>query len=196
MAEGRKNWPAVADDWFVEPIAATTFLLEREPIRGPVWDPCCGMGNIVAACKAHGLEAVGTDLRSRSQRATWDGRLCPTANFLEFPAPNLAPEVRTIMMNPPYGNAKLAEAFIRHALTFDVDKVCAFVNAKFLFGAGRAKGLFKDHPPMRVYPVTPRPSCPPGEHILDGGKVGGGVENFAWIVWAPGRVGDDTRIVW
>lgn len=194
MAEGRRAWPAEPDGWYVEPTKATEFLLEREVLNGPVWDPCCGMGNIVRSVLDTGLEAFGTDLVERPcsmgepwWRGPWD--------FLDERRWAVQP-YRNIIMNPPYGGAKLAEAFIRHALTLDLNKVCAFVNSKFMFGAGRAAGLFKDHPPLRAYPVTPRPSCPPGQHLLAGGKASGGVENFVWLVFVRDRLGTGTELCW
>lgn len=195
MAEGRAEWPVEPNGWYVEPISATTFLLDREKVRGPVWDPCCGMGNVVKACLDAGVEAWGTDLVERGcvRGYPWWNAV---VDFLAWPAPVPLGHTRTIVMNPPYGRAKLAEAFIRHALTLDVEMVCAFVNAKFIWGEKRASGLYRDHPPARVYPISPRPSCPPGQYLLDGGKAEGGVENFAWIVWRAGRVGTDTQIIW
>lgn len=191
MAEGRTNWPKVDDDWFVEPIAATDFLLAREDFTGlTVLDPCCGQGNIVRACLAAGLKAVGCDLRERVLPDTpW---FLGQRDYLTWYAPEaILPDA--IIMNPPYGRALLAEAFIRQALrTPGVRKVAAFVNGKFLFGAGRAKGLFADHPPSRIWPVSPRPSCPPGQFLLDGGKAQGGVENYVWMVWDVGDCGHTT----
>lgn len=187
MAEGRTKWPAAPDGWYVEPESATTFLLARERFPGPILDPCCGQGNIVRACHDRGLEAYGADLRAR-RGAAGQAWFVAQEDYLE--AGHSAP---SIIMNPPYGRALLAEAFIRRAWADPATKkLAAFVNSKFLFAERRSAGLFRDMPPARIHPVIPRPSCPPGQFLLDGGKAEGGVENFVWLVWerdaAPGSL--------
>jgi hypothetical protein len=162
MAEGRTAWPKVEDDWFVEPPGATHFLLTFEYFTGGIWDPACGQGNIVEACLLDGHDAVGSDLRDRltkydqahlGPRYPIQGS-CPswflgTMDFLQHPLEG--PYRPNIVCNAPYGRAKLAEAFIRKAVTLPgVQKAAFFVNSKFLFGAGRAMGLFRDHPPPRL----------------------------------------------
>ncbi len=77
-----------------------------------------------------------------------------------------------------------------------IAKVAMFVNGKFLFGAGRAGGLYAEIPPDRVYPINPRPSCPPGKFLLAGGKAEGGVENFVWLVWDLAAPTGRTEIRW
>lgn len=182
MAEGRTPYEAADGDWYVEPEVATAFLLDREPIGEVVWDPCCGQGNILIEAHRRGHEVFGSDIVDRRQGGSpfhWS-RLDFLANW---PLPRSLGGM-SILMNPPYGKAKLAEAFIRKAVSLPgADKVCVFVNSKFLFGSGRSKGLWTDLPPTRVYPVNPRPSCPPGEFLLAGGRASGGVENFAWLVY-------------
>ena len=188
MAEGRTKWPAVEDDWFVEPSAVTSWLLARETFVGRIYDPCCGQGNIVEACLAAGLDARGSDLRERvgAVGKSWFGGRGDFRSMV-LSDPN-------VISNPPYGRAKLTEAFIYQFWNVSpaVHKLAVFTNAKFLFGSGRAMGLFTMIPPSRVWPVNPRPSCPPGQFLVDGGKASGGVENFCWLVWdrsaAPGTM--------
>lgn len=178
MAEGRTKWPPVKDDWFVEPPAATEFLLAREHFEGPIIDPCCGQGNIVEACRAHGLAAWGSDIKHRPGTDWWMGIW--DFRYLRL-GPGLPPN---IVSNPPYGRAKLTEHFIRHFWGQErLCKLAVFTNAKFLFSQRRAAGLFTEMPPARVWPVLPRPSCPPGTFLAAGGKADGGVENFVWMVW-------------
>ncbi len=193
MAEGRKSWPKVEDEWFVEPEAATGFLLAREAFSGPVLDPACGGGNIVRACRAAGLDAYGMDLKVRPG-AEGEAWFLGTGDFL---APWRLRVFPSVIVNPPYGRALLAEAFIRRAVTMPkVRKVAVFLNSKFLFGAGRATGLYTELPPTRVYPISPRPSCPPGAFLLGGGKAQGGVENFIWAVWAKDEPPGRTEFIW
>jgi hypothetical protein len=44
-------------------------------------------------------------------------------------------------------------------------------------------------PLARVWLLTPRPSMPAGQYVLDGGKVGGGKQDFCWLVWEHGYQG-------
>ena len=128
-----KIWERDPLDWYQEPTMATEALLEVERFVGPVWDPCCGGGNIV--------------------------------------------------MNPPFFRAKGAEAFIRKALSLATGKVCAFVDIRFIAGAERANGLFAEHCPHRIWIITPRVSCPPGEYLAAGHKAGNGSSDWCWLVW-------------
>lgn len=191
MAEGRTAFALEPDDWYVEPSWCTSFLLERESFAGSdVWDPACGQGNIVSTLRTAGIQAFGTDLRTRTphnlvtDRSEW---FAGERNFLDGSrATPLAPAVTigAIVTNPPYGHAKLAEEFIRHAGNFpQVRKLAVFVNAKFMFGRARAAGLFTELPPTRIWPILPRPSCPPGQYLEGGGRATGGVADYIWMVW-------------
>lgn len=200
MAEGRHQWPPVKDGWFVEPEAATEYLLRLEPFSGGIWDPACGQGNVVEAALQTGIDAVGTDLRDRTdtmdeaRRRRASGWFQGTAEFIAWNQPPLRPN---LVCNPPYGRAQLAEAFIRKACAMQgVEKVAMFLNSKFLFGAGRARGLYATLPPDRIYPVAPRPSCPPGQFLLEGGKAEGGVENFVFLVWDLAAPTGRSEIIW
>jgi hypothetical protein len=194
MAEGRTAYPVAEDDWYVEPLSSTAFLLDREDFADLVWDPCCGLGNIVTTVISRGGEAIGTDLRARYgvEAEPWFAGI---SDFMD--ESTVQPLARNIVMNPPYGKAKLAEAFIRKAAAWPgIQKVAAFTNAKFLFGSGRNAGLWTAIPPHRVYPVNPRPSCPPGEFLRAGGKATGGVENFCWLVWDIADPTGRTEFIW
>lgn len=202
MAEGRTAWPPVKDGWFVEPEAAALFLARAEPFPGGIWDPACGQGNIVETFNRFDPydTSVGTDLVDRTntmdhfRRRRASGWFEGTAEFLAWEGPPRRPN---LVSNPPYGRAQLAEAFIRKACSLPgVAKVAMFLNSKFMYGGGRAAALYQDLPPDRVYPISPRPSCPPGEFLLGGGKAEGGVENFMWMVWDVARPTGRTEVIW
>lgn len=181
MSETREKvahvWQRDALDWYVEEEFVTQALVKVERFVGPVLDPCCGQGNIVKGLLAAGVEAVGTDIVKRVPDGTpW---FLGTADFREVGAisqPN-------ICMNPPFFRAKGAEAFIRKALSVASGKVVAFADIKFLASHGRAKGLYAEFPPNRVWSISPRPSCPPGEFLLAGGEADGGTADWVWMVW-------------
>jgi hypothetical protein len=118
----------------------------------------------------------------RTLGKNWD-----VEDFLKAKPP-IAPN---IVMNPPFGRAVLAEKFIRHAISLHPAKLAVFVNSGFVFGKARGAGLFAEFPPARIWAITPRPSCPPGEYLRAGNKAGGGRPDFCWIVWErdAGRAG-------
>lgn len=168
-------WERGDRDWYVEPTRCTEQLCQHEIFDGPVHDPSCGGGNIVTALLRFGYQATGSDVVDRTGGAPWftglsDFRTCRRRRV-------------NIVMNPPFFRGEGTEFFIRKAISIASGKVCAFTEARFLFGEGRATGLYRDHKPTRVHFVTPRPSCPPGEFLQAGGKATGGNPDFVWIVW-------------
>lgn len=166
-------------DWYVDPRAASEALFHVERFVGRVWDPCCGGGNIVASAIAAGYEAVGTDVvtRAPARAQRW---FRGEADFLAWSDPPLAPN---IVFNPPFFKGKGAEACIRKALAISTGKVAAFVDLKFLSGGARARGIYSEFPPHRVWVLAPRVSCPPGEYLAAGGKASGGTADWTWLVW-------------
>lgn len=179
-AKKSRVWARDSLDWYVEPRAATDALLRVERFNGAVFDPCCGVGNIVEACLDSGKLAFGSDIVRRVPVDTpWFTR---EADFLaggvdDQPCPN-------IVMNPPFFRAKGAEAFIRKALSIATGKVCAFVDIRFIAGSERANGIFAELPPHRIWIVTPRVSCPPGAYLAAGNKAGNGSSDWCWLVWS------------
>jgi len=190
----RSSYARAPREWYLEPVEATIALLSAEAYaEGPVWDPACGQGNVIAAFKARrpGLLAIGTDVVDRCRSAPWFyGKVdflktapavpCVPSPFLERPA--------HIVTNPPYGQGVMAEAFIRHALWHAALSVAALVDLQFLASNGRATGLFAEHPPTRMHLIYPRISCPPGMALRrgtlkSGKRASGGQTDYLWLVW-------------
>ncbi|WP_420408660.1 hypothetical protein [Hoeflea sp.] len=184
-------WERDGLDWYVEPEVATAKLLSKERFVGPIHDPSCGGGNIVRACIEAGYDASGSDIVTRvDPEEPW---------FLgeyDFLTTSEVPTFANVVMNPPFFRAKGAEAFIRKAISVTRGKVCAFVDVKFLAGTGRANGLFSEHKPTRIWIITPRVSCPPGEYLLRGGKASGGTADWCWIVWDMSTSSGSTELGW
>lgn len=190
LREKKANvWERDGLDWYQEPVEATTALMAQERFVGTIWDPACGAGNIIKACIDAGYSAVGTDIVKRANAWWFRGE----HDFLTWQSQPLA---QNVVMNPPFFRAKGAEAFIRKALGIATGKVCAFVDVKFLAGTGRANGLFAEHPPHRIWIITPRPSCPPGEYLAAGNKAGGGTADWCWLVWDQTAPGGATQLGW
>lgn len=192
QAKDAKVWPRAVDDWYVEPRQVTRQLLHVEHFSGPICDPCCGQGHIVEACLEAGLQAWGLDLRRRVQSPWFLGE----SDFLGPQSTLLG--AADCIFNPPYYRAAGAEACIRRALELAPGKVAVFIDGRFLWGATRGAGFWHDHPPSRVWLVTPRPSCPPGQWLLKGGAAKGGTPDFAWAVWDSWRrpEGSTVTIGW
>lgn len=186
-------FPRAAHEWYVEEPVATTGLLSVEKFAGRVWDPCCGQGNIVKELMEAGYDAVGSDIVRRVPDDTpwfmWETDFL--GDEVKFPVGAI-----NICFNPPFGKSKVAEACIRRALIAVTGKVAAFVDQRFIGSALRANGLFAEHPPTRIWSITPRISCPPGEYLLAGNKAGGGTADYVWIVWDLTAPVGDTAFGW
>jgi hypothetical protein len=182
-------WERDGLDWYVEPASSTAALLREERFVGHIHDPSCGQGNIVRTLIDHGYHASGSDLVDRAGSPGW---FRGKADFLG----NEAIYAENIMMNPPFYKAKGAESFIRKALSVATGKVAVFVDIKFLAGGGRANGLYREKPPNRVWIITPRPSCPPGEVLKAGGKAEGGTADWVWLIWDMTAPASGTAINW
>ena len=183
-------WDRADLEWYPEPERCTTQLCAAEPFIGPIHDPACGGGNIVRALLAQGYDATGSDLVNRVGPNTrwWRG----AQDFLKFQG-----RLQNCVVNPPYGGGKLCEAFIRHAIAVTDRKVCVFVNRRFGTGRRRALGLYSEHPPHRIYEITPRPSCPPGEALKAGTvKASGGTQDYAWVCWDCDQPYVQTTLRW
>jgi hypothetical protein len=178
-ANGAKVWDRDPLDWYVEESRASAALFEVERFVGPIWDPACGQGNICEEAKRRDYIVTGSDIVKRVEGKVWwsrDGE----RDFLKSDLPALAPNIVT---NPPFFGAKGAEAFIRKALQLARGKVAVFVDIRFIAGGERANGLFAEHPPHRIWIVTPRVSCPPGEYLAAGNKAGNGSSDWCWMVF-------------
>lgn len=180
-------------DFYVEPASASAALFRVERFLGKVWDPACGSGNIPTAAESAGYRAIGSDVVKRVDGAKWWWARDDRRDFLRDFDVALAPNV---VSNPPYFGGKGTEAFILKALSIASGKVAIFVDKRFLAGVKRAVGLFKDHPPTRVWIITPRPSCPPGEWIAAGNKAGGGTADYVWLVWDVTAPAGGTQLCW
>lgn len=184
-------WQRDALDWYVEPERATEQLCRVESFVGSILDPCCGGGNIPRALRRAGHDAHGTDLVRRA--AGDDPWFRGEADFL---SPDYPYRFTNCVMNPPFFKAKGLEAFIRKAVAHFPGKICVFGDVKFLASATRAKGLFQELQPQRVWIITPRPSCPPGHVLAEGGKATGGTSDWCWMVWSHLEPEGETRIGW
>lgn len=189
----KKKFLRDPDQWYTEPAWCSERLFAVEAFSGRIVDPCAGTGRIVAAARAAGLTAEGFDLRERGIPGVRGGY-----DFLDrFGAyiPGTFP-CGGIVFNPPYGASpdkggkRLEEAAIDRALE-RAHKVAAFLPTTFLNGERRSRWL-ETTPLYRVWLCSPRPSCPPGQMVLDGTAEGSGEIDYAWFVFLRGFQGPST----
>lgn len=157
----QKNEHYVDESWCSER------LFDVEQFNWPIWDPSCGWGRIGDSASARGAGCISTDLIRRGY-GTGD------VDFLK--TKKMRGGARSIVCNPPFD---LFQEFAEHALTLGAEKVAMIALVRRL---PAARWLEKT-PLATIWLMTPRPSMPTGGHIRQGGKVGGGTQDFCWLVW-------------
>lgn len=173
-------WERDEHDWYVEPNECSAALFLLEGFSGVVWDPACGLGRIVEEAHKANLEAFGSDIVSRAQLCSFE------ADFL-----NTLPDraFSNIVMNPPFG---LAERFVKRAIeiTPKGGKVAALLPLVWVSGFSTKRDWLPASPLKTLFPISPRPSMPPGRVIQSGIRPGNGTKDFAWLVWQVGFSGE------
>ena len=163
----------VENDFYPTPPECLYALMPRIPdFPWDVWEPACGDGSLAKVLRDCDFEVVATDLFNRGCDGALDGM-----DFLKFTR-SLAPAIIT---NPPYGK-DMAEAFIRQSFSLGVEYVALLLKANFWHA--RRGGLFEEHPPSRIHPLTWRP---------DFTRKGAPFLDVAWNVWRPGC--SEARVV-
>lgn len=167
-------------NFFPTPYDATLALIRAltTPGAGPVywgdfadwdwWEPACGEGHICRVLEERGVRQIfATDLADR-------GHGTPGVDFTTARWPAKAKPKRTgIITNPPY-ERHLCPAFIRHALEdLKARRVVMLLKSTYWHAAER-QGLFNDHRPAAIYPLTWR---------LDFTGGGSPALETAWMVW-------------
>ena len=178
-AKNAHLWERDPHDWYVEPRECSAALFASESFRGAIWDPACGLGRIVEEARRAGLKAMGTDIVRRSDT-------CESVRDFLGATPDL--RFSNIVSNPPFG---IAERFVQHALTLvrPNGKIAMILPLVWLAGFSTKRDWLPKSSLRRVYPISPRPSMPPGAVIQAGIKPGNGTKDFAWFVWQNGYAG-------
>lgn len=138
-------------------------LLDAMSFEGAIFDPCCGAGDIVQACRDIGFEAWGHDLNTDGEDFLKSTSLCDT-----------------IITNPPYS---LALEFILHAKKVCRDRFCFLLPLTYLQGKERFDLVWMDEafPLAWVLPFTRYPML--GAAPRDDGKYPTGMQAYAWFLW-------------
>lgn len=189
-------WERDELNFYVEPRWVTRRLVEVEGFNGTAADPCCGGGNLILGAQEAGLMVQPFDIVDRG----FLGQTITVADFFAEDPPHGRWPVDNIISNPPYGVAvkepgkrdRIEERFIELALQRARSKVAVFLRSNWDNGEKRQVWL-SGLPLYRVYKVSPRPSCPPGRHYYaNSGKLGQGIDDYAWYVFLNGFRGHPT----
>ena len=165
------------NEHYVEPNWVNRRIFDVESFCWPIWDPSCGWGRIGdAASKLGGARGVGCISTDLIRRGYGIGGI----DFLK--TKKMRGGARSIVCNPPFD---LMQEFAEHALRIGAERVAMIALIRRL---PAARWLQKT-PLACIWLMTPRPSMPSGGHIRDGGKVGGGTQDFCWLIWERGHVG-------
>lgn len=177
-------WQKHPDNWYVEEPWCPKRLFEEIRFQGAVHDPCCGQGTIVYAAAFAGYPFSCSDIANRWTKAP-DG----------FSITRYQDDTRmhdNIVTNPPFDDVNKGETretmppFLTWALSHARNQVALLVPFKWFAGDARSR-LLETTPLSRILVLTPRPSMPPGDALLDmlahGEEPGGGKEDFAWAIF-------------
>lgn len=168
-------------DFYPTPLWAALALLDKEKLRGVVWECACGDGEASMGLLLRGYEVISSDLVDRGYGES----------DVDFLRRRPATSVGTIFTNPPF---KDAEAFVRRARSFRGVKVVMFMPLSFLQGSARADGLWREDPPDRILIVPERVTMYPRGRE----QPGSGTHATSWYVWdgPPPRAGAATAVQW
>jgi hypothetical protein len=170
-----------SQDYYPTPDWVTETLVRHVPLRGPVWEPCCGDGAIARVLQRHRHRVEATDL------ADWGfGR--PGIDFFaqqDFPA-----GCKAMVTNPPYGDGGEIERgrkspsgmlrFVRHALALTQranGQLALLVRFQWLAGR-RASTVISAGPLSLVVVLTHRITW-----FDHGPSTNAGQHHHAWLFW-------------
>lgn len=145
--------------------------LQSEPV---ILDPCCGWGRIPTAAIEAGYQVLASDIAAR-----W---ACDWAYVLDFFDPKAEYFFRTaqsVVTNPPFDRIEEVARRACELASYKVALICPLRRLP------AAKWL-RDLPLKKIWVMTPRPSMPSGEHIRAGGRIGGGTQDFVWLIFEKG----------
>lgn len=151
-----------------------------------VLDPGAGGGVFGEAVRAYFPDAhiTGVDVRPLSRPRAYDYWL--TGGY-DFTLPRvIEPVFDLVIGNPPY---VFAETFVRHAMNLLAPRgnVVMLLRLAFLEGQGRARGLWREYPPYKVWVLSQRPS------FTGNGKTD--ATAYAVFHWMRGHRGE-TSLGW
>lgn len=181
---GSKQHPHAdrGDDLYETPIVAVISLLKAEPISRAVWEPACGPGAIAYTLESAGKIVVASDIRDYGQGLVRD--------FLTVDPDTYGGDIVT---NPPY---KLAERFVRHALTGKQPRKIIMLMRLAFLESTRRSDILDGGKLARVHVFKNR--LPMMHRAGWEGPKSTSATAYAWFVWDTQHNGPATinRISW
>lgn len=163
-------------DFFPTPAWATHALIDNEKFVGDIWESACGNGAMSRVLEQTGETVISSDLFDRGYGVSG----------VDFLKPDRTAD--NIVTNPPY-NA--AEGFVLSGVTHARRKFALLLRLAFLEGANRARTIFAEYPPSRVWVFSERITFYPAGAV----QKGTGTTAYAWFVWDKDAVGS-TELKW
>lgn len=163
-------------DYFPTPRWATFALMDNEKFSGDVWECACGDGAMSRVIEEVGNTVVSTDLYNRGYGESGQDFLTAKRR------------VSNIITNPPYNSA---EGFVRRGVILAQKKFALLLRLAFLEGANRARTIFSESPPSRVWVFSERITFYPSGVE----PKGTGTTAYAWFVWDKASTGN-TELHW
>ncbi len=163
-------------DFFPTPRWATHALIDNEKFSGDIWECACGDGAMSRVLEEASRRVYSSDLYERGYGEGGKDFLASTR------------KADNIVTNPPFNSA---EGFVRAGVKHSRNKFALLLRLAFLEGANRAKTIFAESPPARVWVFSERITFYPSGVS----PKGSGTTAYAWFVWdknAPTR----TELKW
>ena len=185
-ADRSKKWERAPYDWYRESPRVVQQLMHGVDFGDDlIWDPCCGVGNVLDVAKSYGHPTFGSDVVDRKPRHRFQ-----RGNILhQISAMPTAPGRRTsVISNTPYSyEDEIAERIMVRILeAFPVRRAAFIVPIAFLAGQERwrdnkFRGRWK---PSHTCIYRERHTMPPG-HLIDtmATPFAGGMADYAVVVF-------------
>lgn len=151
-------------DYFPTPAWATFALADNERFDGDIWECACGDGAMSEVFEEIGYNVTSSDLYDRGFGEAG----------VDFLTTNRKSD--NIVTNPPYN---CAEGFVRSGIQNAERKFALLLRLAFLEGANRARTIFSENPPSRVWVFSERITFYPA----GADRKGSGTTAYAWFVW-------------
>jgi hypothetical protein len=151
-------------DFFSTPPWATFALIDNEKFTGDSWECACGDGTMSKVLEETGCAVLSSDLYDRGYGEVGLDFLTST-RYAE-----------NIVTNPPFN---CAEGFVASGVKHARRKFALLLRLAFLEGANRARTIFSECPPSRVWVFSERITFYPTGVAVKGT----GTTAYAWFVW-------------
>jgi hypothetical protein len=165
---------------YVEPNWVSARLFEAEEFEGPILDPAVGWGRITTSAYHNNFKTMGCDVVNRHPCNCTDFRLLNFTAVLGEDSYGWLSQAGAVVTNPPFD--LIREFAVRACNLMTIGKVTKVAMICLVRRLPAARWL-EQLPLARVLMLSPRPSMPTSKHILAGGAVGGGTQDFAWLLF-------------